>query len=78
MGVPGSGTPELSPAPDVTSEGYELGRSGTVGGITPRVGWFVRETLTHVAATEAAGVPFVLATVQLGATVHAEDRKSVV
>jgi transposase-like protein len=31
------------------------------------------ETLTHVAKTEAAGVPFVLATVALGSTVHADE-----
>jgi ISXO2 transposase-like protein len=31
------------------------------------------ETLTHVAATEAAGVPFVLATVGEGSTVHADE-----
>jgi transposase-like protein len=31
------------------------------------------ETLTHVAATEAAGVPFVLAAVKEGSTVHADE-----
>ena len=31
------------------------------------------ETLTHVAPTEAAGVPFVLATVANGSTVHADE-----
>jgi len=31
------------------------------------------ETLTHVAPTEAAGVPFVLATVKDGSTVHADE-----
>lgn len=31
------------------------------------------ETLTHVAASEAAGVPFVLGTVAHGATVHADE-----
>jgi transposase-like protein len=31
------------------------------------------ETLTHVATTEAAGVPFVLATVKDGSTVHADE-----
>lgn len=31
------------------------------------------ETLTHVAKSEAAGVPFVLATVAAGATVHADE-----
>jgi transposase-like protein len=31
------------------------------------------ETLTHVARTEAAGVPFVLATIQHGSTVHADE-----
>ena len=31
------------------------------------------ETLTHVAKTEADGVPFVLATVAAGATVHADE-----
>jgi transposase-like protein len=31
------------------------------------------ETLTHVAKTEAAGVPFVLATVQDGSTVYADE-----
>ncbi len=31
------------------------------------------ETLTHVAKTEAEGVPFVMATVALGATVHADE-----
>ncbi len=31
------------------------------------------ETLTHVAASEAAGVPFVMATVAVGATIHADE-----
>ena len=31
------------------------------------------ETLTHVAALEAAGVPFVMATVTTGATIHADE-----
>ena len=31
------------------------------------------ETLTHVTHSEAAGVPFVLATVELGSTVHADE-----
>lgn len=31
------------------------------------------ETLTHVAKTEADGVPFVMATIAAGATVHADE-----
>jgi transposase-like protein len=48
---------------------YQSGKRQSVIVVRERDG----ETLTQVAASEAAGVPFVLATVQLGSTVFADE-----
>lgn len=48
---------------------YQTGKRQSVIVVRERGG----ETLTHVAKSEAAGVPFVLATVAEGSTVHADE-----